>query len=717
MFAAVAFNIGARQTFDYIVPEDCGGNILGKRVVAPLAKRQAAGVVLAARKTSEVPAARLRPLARVLDDMPPLPPATLKLIRFCAGYYHCPIGIAAAAALPRLFRRVSAYSPPTVLRLANAKQTPPPREKAKQIAAVLQKEGAMTSAALGAKVKNPAAEIKKLLADGFLSREPRPAFDGGEETKTKTVIPAPKLTDEQKEVLQNIETGNGFSPHLLLGATGSGKSETYLRLAEKIISENKQALILVPEIRLTPQLAQNARDRLPRAKLCVLHSGLSDGERAARWLCAARGEADVVLGTRSAVFAPMPRLGLIVVDEEHDDSYKQQGGFSFSARDIAVWRARAEKVPHLAASATPSLESYQNAKRGRYRFLQLHKRLHSSPPKPELIDLGNCAQYHGISAPLLDAIQECAREKKQALLFINRRGYAPAAWCAKCKTSLQCERCAAALTAHKRRRLMLCHWCGFSLPPDSPCAQCGAPLLALGAGTERVEEALRKRFPQARISRLDSDSLAAAGDFARESEAIAEGRRELLVGTQIVAKGHNFPRLSLIGILGADAGLFAPDFRAQERLTAILSQVVGRGTRNPRGCRVMIQTEHPLHPFYKLLLQDDIASGWDLLLAERKRARLPPFSHLALLRASAASQKKLYAFLNAAQKKARATKPKTVAIGSPVPALRAKIAGKHRAQLLISSESRADLHRFLSAFLPRLPPAPRWQMDIDPLEV
>ena len=712
MVVAVAFNIGARQTFDYSAPDNNDNALIGKRVIAPLAGKQTAGIVMAAKRASA--ARRLLPLTRVLDDMPPLPKTTLQLIQFCAQYYHCPVGAAAAAVLPAMFRRISVYAPPSAYQIATSppkESLSPTRNKARLILAVLQSGAMMTAAQIGAQVNNLSAELRRLTDEGFVNRVL--LVNDKLPPENATTTKPPQLTSEQQNAIDAINIKSGFAAHLLLGATGAGKTEVYLRLAEKVAGNKKQSLILAPEIGLTPQMAQIVKARMPHLKVCVLHSGLPDGERAARWLAAARGDADIVLGTRSAVFTPMPRLGLIVVDEEHDDSYKQQDGFGFSARDVAVWRARAEKVPHLAASATPSLESYHNAVCGKYKLLRLRRRLHK-PPKTELIDESQSALYHGISAQLLAAVGECAAAKKQSLLFINRRGYAPAAFCRKCKTSLQCQRCAVALTAHKRRRKLLCHWCGFSLPLDSPCAQCGGALTTPGAGTERIEEALRKRFPQAEVARLDSDAKA----FAVEAAAAATGQRELLVGTQIIAKGHNFPHLSLIGILGADGGLFAPDFRARERLLATLSQVAGRGTRNPQGCRVMIQTAHPAHPFYRLLLRDDIDGCWQMLLDERKRATLPPFSHLALLRASATSEKSLYDFLTAAATLARADKPQAVSVFSPVPSLRAKIAGRYQGQLLTAAANRADLHKFITHWLPRLPKTKaRWRMDIDPITV
>lgn len=724
MAIAVAFNIAARQTFDYAAPEgESESALIGKRVIAPLGNRQASGIVMAANKTSAAP--YLLPVTKVMDDMPKLPPATLRLIKFCAQYYHCPIGAVAAAALPVMFRRLSAYSPPSAYQLTKpAPGLPPPsRKNTMHILNALADGAALTAAHIGARIATmtngekttpPTAELKRLTAEGYIRRVFVNDNNNNNTPAAADKTPAPQLTTEQQSALNAVQTNQGFAPHLLLGATGSGKTEIYLRLAEQIAGQKKQSLILAPEIGLTPQMAQLAKSRMPHLRVCILHSALPDGERAARWLQSARGDADIVFGTRSAVFTPMPRLGLIVVDEEHDDSYKQQDGFGFSARDVAVWRAKAEGIAFMAASATPSLESYHNARVKKYRLLRLRQRLHNKRQHITLIDENQNPMYHGIAAAMLTEIGNCVREKKQALLFINRRGYAPAAVCRQCQTAMQCQRCAVSLTAHKRRRRLLCHWCGFAMALDSPCAQCGGALTTFGAGTERVEEAMRRRFPAAQVARLDSD----AKTFDKDAAAATSGQKELLVGTQIIAKGHNFPHLSMVGILGADGGLFAPDFRARERLLAMLSQVIGRGTRNPQGCKVLIQTAHPHHPFYRLLLKDDIEGCWQLLLDERKRAGMPPFSHLALLRADAKDEKKLYGFLTKAEAAARQQKTAAITIYSPVPSLRAKVSGRHHAQLLTSSPNRPALHKFITNWLPHLPKTTtRWRIDIDPAAV
>jgi primosomal protein N' (replication factor Y) len=504
---------------------------------------------------------------------------------------------------------------------------------------------------------------------------------------------------------------------LLFGDTGSGKTEVYMQLAAKALDAGGQILILAPEIHLTPQMEENFRSRFPTCRLCILHSGLADGERAHRWLMALSGQADIVLGTRLAVFTPLPRLKLIVVDEEHDESYKQDEGLPFSARDLAVWRAKHEKAALVCGSATPSLESYENTRSGRYQLLRLDARVHKADIHVALTPEEGTL-FHGMSQPFLVALGEALNTGGQALIFINRRGYAPTLVCGQCRWTAFCESCETNMTLHRREGRLLCHRCGAARQMPLRCEGCGNRLTAAGSGTQRIEEALTRRFALP-VLRLDSDSLSRRDSFAQQREAIAKGKAPLLVGTQIVAKGHNFPHLSFIGILNADSGLSSADFRAEERLLMLLRQVIGRGTRNPAGCRVLIQTCQTEHPFYKDLLADNLESCWKRLLTERKRAQLPPYAHIAVLRASATTEKHVCNFLDNAVIAARAITSSPVIVYDPVPAPVAKAAGRWRWQLATQSVSRPALHQFLSAWIENLPAAGavRWHLDIDPAAI
>ena len=638
----------------------------------------------------------------------------MALIQFCADYYHCPVGLAAAAALPRFFRRAGICRPPGGYRLCNDFYKPPTRrQKSWTIIELLEGGGVVSAAHIRRHIPNAAAELRRLLAEKIIKRaylwDSTPAVDGD-------YFAPPRLTASQRQVLNEANCDGGFVPHLLLGATGSGKTEIYMRLADKVLSAGKQALVLTPEIHLTPQLADAFKRRFPNRRICVLHSGITDGERAARWMQALLGEADIILGTRLAVFTPLIRPGLIVMDEEQDDSYKQNEGMPFSARDVAVWRAKRENIPFIAGSATPSLESFENARRGKYQLLSLNERVHKAKLSVELIeDTGDT--YHGLSSSLMRAVSDEINGNGQVLLFINRRGYSPALVCRKCHQALMCPNCNTRRTWHKRKDRLMCHWCNSDTAVPPHCPNCGGLTAPVGAGTERIEHALRRLFPKTKVTRLDSDSLG-GGDFAKWRDEIANGKRRLLVGTRIIAKGHNLPRLSLIGILNTDNALFSSDFRAEERLLTMILQTIGRGTRNPEGCRIMVQTAHKAHPFYKDLLSADISGCWLRLLDERRRLQLPPFSHLALLKAAAKDDGRLQKFMKEAAFRARRCRPDNVSVYDPVPSFPAKIGVNHRRQMLLQSFSRAALHRFLSEWLP-LPSSSsvRWGLDVDPGDV
>ena len=713
MIVSVAVNVRAHQLFDYYA-EGAPGSFLGRRVRVEFGRRKISGLVLAEGTTSAVQ--KLKPVLEVYSDMPPLPPDILELIRFCASYYHAPPGIAAAAALPSVFRRASSARLAEGWRLAKDADGAvfARRPKAKKVYEILRGDVCLAAEYIKQKTGAAPEMLRRLAKEGFLTRD----YYFPELPDAAPDTP-PQPTADQMRALAEAKINGGYAPHLLFGDTGSGKTEVYMRLAEKCMEDGGQALILTPEIHLTPQLESSFARRFPRRRLCVLHSALTDGERARRWLMARLGAADIVLGTRLAVFAPLPRLRLIVADEEHDDSYKQEdGGLPFSARDVAVWRASRAKIPLVCGSATPSLESYENARRGRYRLLRMNARPRRGKMEKKLI-AEKGALFHGMAQPFLSDLGETLARGEQALVFINRRGYSPMLVCKNCRWTVLCRACEARMTWHKRRGKLLCHRCGGGAPPPVCCELCGGAMNPAGSGTQRIEEALNARFAPLRAARLDGDSLSGRGAFAAMREKIASGEEQLLVGTQIVAKGHNFPRLSFIGILNADAGLWAADFRAEERLLMQLWQVIGRGTRNPKTCRVAIQTAKPEHPFYQNLMAEDLAGCWERLATERRRAKLPPFSRCALLRASALSEPALRNFFDVAMRAAGEITAPQVRFFSPLPSPVAKIAHRLRWQLLAQSDSRAALHRFLVEWREKLPPSGkvRWHFDVDPLQI
>ncbi|MBI5937455.1 MAG: primosomal protein N', partial [Betaproteobacteria bacterium] len=518
----------------------------------------------------------------------------------------------------------------------------------------------------------------------------------------------------------------GFKAWLLHGITGSGKTEVYLRLIEAQLAAGRQVLVLVPEIHLTPQTEAAFRARLPAARLASLHSGLADGERLNGWRACLEGRVDVVLGTRLAVFAPLDRLGLIVVDEEHDGSYKQEEGLRYSARDVAVWRARALGIPIVLGSATPSLETWRNVEQGRYRKLELPERAHAQArlPAVRLIDTRADRPRQGLSAGLLRALQDRLARGEQSLLFINRRGFAPTLFCNSCGYVVPCPRCSAHQVLHRRKEgfELRCHHCGLMSRPPEACPDCGSPdLRPAGQGTQRLEERLAEHFPAARILRIDRDTAAKRGAFAAMRAAVNAREVDILVGTQIVTKGHDFPHLTLVGVLGADQALLSPDFRATERLFAQLMQVAGRAGRAAHAGEVLVQTGYPTHPLYQALQAHDFALFAARTLKERREADFPPYSHQALLRAEADRLDDALAFLGQARRQGEGlAREHHIDLYDPTPALLARVARRERAQLLVQAASRRALQAFLTAWLVLVRAEQtrkvKWVLDVDPLD-
>jgi primosomal protein N' (replication factor Y) len=530
------------------------------------------------------------------------------------------------------------------------------------------------------------------------------------------------LTTKQTEAFEQIASAFGrFQTFLLHGVTGSGKTEVYLHLIARVLERGAQALVLVPEISLTPQLEARFRQAFPQAHLAVMHSGLEDIARTASWLQAARGEAGIVLGTRLGVLAPLPRLALVIVDEEHDPSFKQQEGLRYSARDAAVYRARAAGCPAVLGSATPSLESWHNWRAGRYQRVELAER--ASPgarlPSVRTIDLRIRHPQHGLSEPLWSAIAERLGRGEQSLVFINRRGYAPVLACEACGWAAACTRCTARMVLHAADRRLRCHHCGAEAPIPHQCPTCGnVDLKPLGRGTQRLEETLQERFPAARVVRIDRDSARRRADLVRTLEGVRRGEGDILVGTQLLAKGHDFPALTLVGVVNADTALLSTDYRAAERLFAVLEQVAGRAGRRERPGEVLVQTRYPDHPLFQALARHDFAGFAESQLEERRSAGFPPFVFEAALRAEAAKLEAAMRFLREACGLIEA--PEGVTVYDPVPNLVTRRAGLERAQVLIQSRSRPALQGYLAALSEGLFAEGRrdvrWHLDVDPIE-
>ncbi|MER3546366.1 MAG: primosomal protein N' [Rhodanobacteraceae bacterium] len=522
--------------------------------------------------------------------------------------------------------------------------------------------------------------------------------------------------------------GPGFQPWLLEGVTGSGKSEIYLELIERALRAGKQSLVLVPEIGLIPQMLHRLRARF-EAPIAVLHSNLAEGNRARAWLSALHGEAAIVLGTRSAAFAPLPEAGLIVIDEEHDASYKQtEGGFRYHARDFALMRAQALGIPIVLGSATPSLESLANVQAGRYARARLRARMHARPASPvHVLDLRGLKLQHGLSPALLQALDDCITRGEQALVFKNRRGYAPVLLCHACGWHAACPCCERPLTVHRHRARLLCHHCGYAQAWPTECPHCRARTLTpQGHGTERLEEALQARYPDIPVLRVDRESTRRRDSFEKLLDKLADGKPAILVGTQMLAKGHDLPNLTTVAIVGVDEGLHSVDFHASEKLAQLVVQVAGRAGRADKPGEVWLQTHEPHHTLLTTLLCGGYPAAAAELLDERRASELPPFSHLALLRAEAKDRAALATFMDAAkfelQKILAASPPAQIEINGPLPAPMPLRAGRHRAQLWIESTQRPALRHALSAWLPLLHELPlprplRWSLDVDPVDV
>jgi primosomal protein N' (replication factor Y) len=689
---------------DYLAPEPWP---VGTLVRVPLGKREVCGIVWgladapvleAQADAADAPAPTLRAITQALTALPPFSAAWLRLVGFAASYYQRSPGEVGLSALPPDLRDLDAV----------------------QLARRLKRlDKAMGAAAKLAKSSQP------------------------------TAAPArPALSPEQQTVLDTLASiavaGGPPQPSLLFGATGSGKTEVYLREAERVLAAGRQALVLVPEINLTPQLEARFTERFPDRHIVSLHSGLTPAQRLQHWLSAHLGHADLVLGTRMAVFASMPRLGLIVVDEEHDPSYKQQEGARYSARDLAVWRGRNEQVPVLLGSATPSLESWYNAGPvdaggGRYRRLAMPSRIGGGHlPAVRLVDLGRIAaqfgkqalRQHPLAPPLLDALRERLDRGEQSLVLLNRRGYAPVLHCTSCGWKSACPHCSAWRVFHKLDRTLRCHHCGITERVPRACPDCGDPdIQPMGRGTERLEEQLADLLPGARIGRIDADSTRAKGSLEQQLASVHAGEVDVLVGTQMVAKGHDFRRMTLVAAVQADAALFSSDFRAPERLFSLLMQAGGRAGRDAElagRSEVWIQTWHPEHALYAALRRHDYEAFAAAQLAERESAGMPPFSFQALLRADARTPEAALAFLEAAALQVTGLPgAQEVLVYPPVPAPIHRVADVERAQMLLEASSRVTLQRLLAQWEPALKSLAaetatrvlRWSLDIDPLSI
>ena len=719
----VALDIPLATLFDYTVAEGVAVQV-GQRVVVPFGTRQRVGVILECTQSSELPVARLKQLLRVLQDCAPLSAGLLALLKFCSDYYHYPIGQTVLPALPQRLRSEQAITVQAEhwYRLGVGGQVRelgqfPSRKRVQKRLLDLLAQRPCCLAELKTLSASATSQLKSLEEEGWIEQIQPPQ----QQRHAHVYRNVHSLTSAQQEAVDAVGASHGYTCFLLHGITGSGKTEVYVHLIHQVLHQaagGKQVLLLVPEINLTPQLEQYFRSRFPDVNLVSLHSGLNETERLHNWLEAQSGAAEIVLGTRLSVFAELPGLALIIVDEEHDSSYKQQDGLRYSARDVAIFRASQQAVPIVLGSATPSLESYHNAQSGRYLLLKLTARAQAESRLPQVrcIHSKQVAMHQGISEKLLDEIALRIGRGEQSLLFLNRRGYAPVLMCTECGWLSGCKNCAGKMVLHLDDRRLRCHHCGYQQRMPPACPTCGnAELLPLGSGTQRVESVLQERFPAARILRVDRDSTRNKRAWEEMRAQIHANSVDILVGTQMLAKGHDFPALTLVGALNPDSALYSSDFRAAEKLFAQLVQVAGRAGRADKPGEVWVQTEFPDHPLYRALQKHDFDGFAAAQLAERRMTGFPPFVYQAMLRAEGREEEAVYDYLERARKAALAL-GHNVEIYGVVPAALPRRANHFRAQLLVQSALRRDLQQFLRAW--RLEPAPqlRCSLDVDPLE-
>ena len=724
-----------RRLFDYLAPAGVARSALqpGMRLRVPFGRREMIGVLVEVVDKSDVPADKLKPAIAVLDSEPPLPPALFKLCLWTAQYYQHSLGDTLSWALPVLLRQ----GEPAEARQDRFWQVAPDAsiDDPRIARAPKQKEALRTLAQhphgvahqLLSKLMLNRESLNLLLAKALVTVEVR-GHAPVERHEHWLAQPELPLNTEQRAAYEAIRSGFGsFHASLLAGVTGSGKTEVYLQLIRETLEAGKQALVLIPEINLGPQTLARFEQRF-NARIALLHSAVNDRDRLDAWLAARDGEADIIIGTRSALFTPMKNPGLIIIDEEHDGSYKQQEGLRYHARDLALVRARQEDIPIVLGSATPSLESLHNAYTGRYALLRLNERAGGAQqPRFLRLDVKSRPLDSGISGPMQQAIGQTLAAGQQVLVFLNRRGFAPTLLCHDCGWLSECTRCDARMTVHQRSGDLRCHHCGHVERVPRNCPACGkVDLRPVGAGTERAEERLAILFPDFPVLRVDRDSTSRKDAMNQLFATIQKGQPCILVGTQMLAKGHHFPRVTLVSILDADGGLFSGDFRASERMAQLIVQVAGRAGRAEEPGKVIIQTHLADHPVLIQLTEQGYFAFAEQALSERRAAGLPPFSHLALLRAEAHKPGQAEGFLDEACSEAERLL-KDMALGGiellgPVPAPMERRAGRYRAQLLVQANARAPLHKLLATWLLALENMPsgrqvRWSLDVDPVDL
>ncbi|WP_428035766.1 primosomal protein N' [Amphritea sp.] len=720
-----------RRLFDYLPPQACDSAALipGVRVQVPFGRREVTGVLIEVAESTEVPPDKLKSAIAVLDTAPPMPGSILKLARWAGNYYQHPLGDALSQALPVLLRKGEPceYAHQHLWRAtadADIAQLGKTAARQRELLLLLQEHPRGISEDAIRAEGGQTSLLKKLteknLAESFIHK---PNTDHHSDQPLHEVPLT--LNKEQQQAVSAITATKGFKPFLLQGVTGSGKTEVYLQAIEHFVRQGKQALILVPEIGLTPQTVARfkARFNLP---VMVLHSNLTDRQRLDVWLQAREGVARIIIGTRSAIFTPLLNPGIIFIDEEHDTSFKQQDGFRYNARDLAVMRGNFEQIPVVLGTATPAIESLYNAQQGRYQWLKLNQRAGNAlPPTFELLDIRQLPLADGLSTPLIQQIKSHLQQGTQVLIFLNRRGFAPTLMCHDCGWLADCRRCDAHMTLHRKPYHLHCHHCDSQRPVPVICDHCGSTeLKPVGAGTERTEEALQKLFPEFPVIRVDRDTTQRKNAMQHIMDRVHQGLPCILIGTQMLAKGHHFPKVTLVAILNADSGLFSADFRGMERTAQLILQVAGRAGRADHPGKVVMQTHHADHPTITSLVSEGYQAFAEQELSQRISAQLPPSMHCAMFRAEASHQGVAERFLRKLRTllEEDILQPQGVQWIGPLPSPMEKRAGLFRAQLVLQSRDRKALHQQLHSLISAVESDPdarkvRWSVDVDPVDM
>jgi len=725
----VAIPVPLNRLFDYLAPDDSPIISVGTRVLVPFGKSQKVGFVIESSESTELNIDRLKPVVSILDASALLNEKDIELLKWASRYYHYPLGEVFSAAFPASLRKgkeavlaqektYKLSDKGLCLKADQLKKTPKQRQVFELFQASPQ---GLSNSDLNQLAKNWRPMIKTLIEKDLLITE----------LKTKTAVkniahaePALIANEQQQQAIELLVSElEHFSVSLLEGVTGSGKTEVYMQVIQQVLNRGQQVLVLLPEITLTPQLENRFKQRFS-VPLSISHSKLTEGQRHSAWLEMQQGHSSILLGTRSALFTPLTKPGLIILDEEHDSSFKQQEGFRFSARDLAIVRAKLLNVPIILGTATPSLESLYNVEKKRYQLIKLTERAGVAiKPKFFLLDIRNRVLKDGLSEPLIEQINKTLAKKEQVLLFLNRRGFAPVQICHSCSWVARCHRCDTSLVIHFDDKVLRCHHCGYQQRLMQQCPACKTgELKPLGLGTERVEKSLLQLFPNHKAVRLDRDSTQRKGALENHLEQINQGKVDIILGTQMLAKGHHFPNVTLVAILDVDSGLFSIDFHATEKLAQLIIQVAGRAGRAEKPGKVILQTRQPEHPLLTVLLKEGYNKFAKTALLERQHAELPPFSAQALFRVYASNSDDPQAFLNTVCALIQPLNNLNTLVLGPVSAPMAKRAGNYHFQLLLQNNQRLKLQALLDQLIPLLyntkeSKKVRWSVDIDPVDL